>query len=103
MEKQPAVYIMASKKNGTLYVGVTSNLIKRVWEHRNNLIAGFTKKYSVHLLVYYEMHEVMGEAILREKRIKKWQRDWKIRMIERDNPRWMDLWGECTGSPPVRG
>ena len=90
--KQPAVYIMASKPNGTLYIGVTSNLKKRVWEHRENLIEGFTKRYGIHQLVYYELHEEMTEAIVREKRLKKWNRAWKIRLIQEKNPKWNDLY-----------
>jgi putative endonuclease len=92
VDKQPAVYILASKRNGTLYVGVTSDLRKRVWEHKNDLVEGFTKRYHVHLLVWYELHETMESAILREKRIKEWKREWKMRMIESANPTWMDLY-----------
>ncbi len=92
MEKQPAVYILASKRNGTLYVGVTSDLCKRLWEHKQNLVAGFTQKYRVHVLVYYELHADMLAAITREKQIKKWNRAWKIQLIERMNPDWRDLW-----------
>jgi putative endonuclease len=91
--KQPAVYIMASQRNGTLYVGVTSDLVKRVWEHRNNAVAGFTERYTVHLLVYYELHQDMVAAITREKQIKKWNRQWKLRLIEEMNPDWNDLYG----------
>lgn len=90
--KQPAVYILASKRKGTLYIGVTSDLIKRVWEHKNDIVAGFTKKYNVHHLVYYELHDDMGAAILREKQMKKWNRAWKIRLIEELNPKWNDLY-----------
>ena len=90
--KQPCVYIMANKPNGTLYTGVTGNLIKRVWEHKNNLVEGFTKRYDVHQLVYFEQHEDMVSAITREKRIKKWDRAWKIRIIEKQNPEWKDLY-----------
>ncbi|MBH0179714.1 MAG: GIY-YIG nuclease family protein [Nitrospira sp.] len=90
--KQPAVYILASKRNGTLYVGVTSNLIERVWEHKQNVVAGFTRTYHVHNLVYFEQHEGMRQAILREKQIKKWNRVWKIELIERTNSTWQDLW-----------
>jgi len=86
-EKLPCVYVLASKRNGTLYVGVTSDLVKRVWEHKDDLVEGFTSKYSVHLLVYYEMHEDMLGAITREKQIKKWNRSWKLKLIERDNPK----------------
>ena len=85
-KKLPCVYLLASKRNGTLYVGVTSDLVKRVWEHKDDLVEGFTSKYSVHLLVYYEMHEDMLGAITREKQIKKWNRSWKLKLIERDNP-----------------
>lgn len=92
MEKQPAVYIMASQRNGTLYTGVTSDLIKRVWEHRNNAIDGFSAEHHVHTLVYFEMHERMDEAITREKQIKKWKRAWKLRLIEERNREWCDLW-----------
>ena len=89
--KQPCVYILASKKKGTLYVGVTSDLARRIWEHRNELVEGFTQQYGVHRLVYVEPHISMEDAILREKRIKKWKRDWKIRLIEEGNPEWRDL------------
>ena len=92
MDKLPCVYILASKQNGTLYTGVTSSLLKRVWEHKNNLVDGFTKKYDVHTLVWYELHETMESAIQREKRIKSWKRDWKIREIEKNNPHWQDLY-----------
>jgi putative endonuclease len=92
MNKQPAVYILASKKNGTLYIGVTSNLVKRVWEHKNRLVAGFTRRYSVHQLVWYEMHDTVESAITREKRIKEWKRQWKIELIEQSNPGWQDLY-----------
>ncbi|MEP0848748.1 MAG: GIY-YIG nuclease family protein [Phycisphaerae bacterium] len=90
--KQPAVYIMASRRNGTLYVGVTSNLPQRVWEHRNDVREGFTKKYGVHLLVYFELHDDMASAITREKQLKKWKRAWKLELIEAGNPQWRDLW-----------
>ena len=93
-DKQLCVYILASKRNGTLYVGVTSDVVKRGWEHRNGLVEGFTKKYSIHSLVYYEMHENMLAAITREKQIKKWNRAWKLRLIEQGNPQWRDLWPE---------
>jgi putative endonuclease len=90
--KQPAVYILASKRNGTLYAGVTSDLRKRIWEHQNNAVEGFTKKYGVHRLVYFELHDNMNAAISREKQIKKWNRAWKLRVIEQQNPDWEDLW-----------
>jgi len=92
--KQSYVYILASGKNGTLYVGVTSDLFKRIYEHKQNIIDGFTKKYAIHTLVYYEMHEDVWEAIIREKRIKKWNRVWKLRLIEEKNPEWRDLYNE---------
>ena len=92
MERQPAVYIMASKPNGTLYVGATSNLVKRVWEHKNDSVDGFTKRYSVHHLVYYELHDDMLSAVTREKQLKKWNRAWKLELIETQNPGWNDLW-----------
>ena len=93
-QQQPAVYIMTSQRNGTLYTGVTSNLVKRIWEHKNNLAQGFTQKYNVHILVYYELHEEMYAAITREKQIKKWNRAWKLRLIEEKNPSWKDLYDE---------
>lgn len=96
--KQPAVYILASRRNGTLYTGVTSDLVKRIWEHRNNLVEGFTKRYGVHHLVYFELHEEMYQAIQREKQIKKWNRAWKIELIEKKNPQWRDLWPSLIGS-----
>jgi len=89
--KQPAVYILASKRNGTLYVGVTSNLASRIEAHRLELVDGFTRKYDVKALVYFELHADMYEAIQREKRIKKWNRAWKIQLIEQANPEWKDL------------
>ena len=92
--KQPCVYILANKPRGTLYIGVTSNLIARTWQHKNDLESGFSEKYQVHLLVYYEMHESMIEAITREKQLKKWNRDWKIKLIEEFNESWNDLYSE---------
>jgi putative endonuclease len=90
--KQPAVYILASNRNGTLYIGVTSDLVQRVRQHKNDVIDGFTKKYGVHSLVYFELHDDMEGAILREKRLKKWNRAWKLRLIEEENPSWNDLY-----------
>lgn len=90
--KQPAVYILTSRRNGTLYVGVTSDLPKRIWEHKNDLVEGFTKKYGVHMLIYYELHDNMEAALTREKQLKKWNRAWKLELIERENPDWRDLW-----------
>ena len=92
MYKQPAVYILASKRNGTLYVGVTSDLARRVWEHRNDVIKGFTSRYGIHRLVYFEICDDMEQAIHREKCIKKWDRAWKVDLIEKQNPTWRDLW-----------
>ena len=90
-DKQPCVYILASGRNGTLYIGVTSDLVKRGWQHQNNLVDGFTDRYSVHDLVYFEVFEDMLTAIGREKQLKKWNRKWKIRLIEERNPEWRDL------------
>jgi len=90
--KQHYVYILASKKNGTLYIDVTNNLLKRVYEHKNNLVEGFTQKYDVHKLMYYECYNDIYDAIAREKRIKKWKRQWKIELIEKQNPHWRDLY-----------
>ncbi len=92
------VYIMASKRNGTLYVGVTSDLIKRVYEHKNNLVAGFTKKYGVHILVYFEETPEIESAIKREKQLKVWKRKWKLELIEERNPKWIDLYDNIAGS-----
>ena len=86
------VYILASQRNGTLYVGVTNDLIRRVQEHREGLVGGFTKRYGVKLLVHYEVHQDIAEAILREKRIKRWLRAWKVQLVEAHNPQWLDLW-----------
>ncbi len=93
-EKQPCVYLLASLRNGTLYVGVTSNLVKRVWEHKEKLADGFTKKYTINQLVWYEVHETMESAISREKAIKEWKRLWKLRLIEEANPEWTDLYDQ---------
>ena len=90
-DKSYCVYILSSKRNGTLYVGVTNNLVKRIWEHKNNVADGFTKKYAVRYLVYFEQHNNPESAITREKQIKKWNRLWKIRLIEEKNPEWSDL------------
>jgi putative endonuclease len=90
--KRYFVYILASKRNGTLYLGITSNLLKRVYEHKNNLVEGFTKRYNVHDLVYYETYNYVYDAIAREKNIKKWKRQWKIELIEKSNPKWEDLY-----------
>ncbi len=92
MPKQYYVYILASKRNGTLYVGFTNDLGRRVLAHRNDLVEGFTRKYGVHTLVYYEACEGREGALLREKQIKKWKRQWKLDLIEKTNPDWKDLW-----------
>lgn len=94
MKRQPCVYILASRRNGTIYTGVTSDLVKRVWEHRNHLIEGFTSKYGVSMLVWYEQHENMDSAIRREKAIKNWKRAWKVKAIEKMNPQWRDLYSD---------
>ncbi len=94
MPKQPCVYILASQRNGTLYVGVTSALVQRTWQHKNDAVEGFTEKYGVHILVYFELHADMLAAITREKQIKKWNRAWKLELIESTNPDWRDLWEE---------
>ncbi len=86
------MYILASQQNGTLYIGVTSNLKKRVWEHKNDIIDGFTKNYNVHNLVWFEVHDNMEAAIIKEKQLKKWKRQWKLRVIEEVNPNWTDLY-----------
>lgn len=91
------VYILASKRNGTLYTGVTSNLIQRVWQHKEGVVEGFTKEHGVKTLVYYEVHATAESAITREKRLKEWQRSWKIELIEKDNPQWKDLYEELCG------
>jgi putative endonuclease len=90
------VYILASKRNGTLYVGMTDDLVKRVWQHRNNTIVGFTKRYGVKMLVWYEPHESRESACIRERQMKKWNRAWKIELIEQTNRDWRDLWNELT-------
>ena len=94
VSKQLYVYILASKKNGTLYTGITSNLTKRVWQHKQGQVKGFTKKYEVKTLVYYEVHDNAEGAITRERQIKKWRRSWKLRLIEKMNPSWKDLFDE---------
>ena len=92
--KIPCVYILASRPNGTLYTGVTSDIVQRVWFHKNDLVDGFTKRYAVHNLVWYEVHELMESAIGREKAIKRWRRAWKVELIEKDNPFWADLYDD---------
>jgi putative endonuclease len=90
-KKLPAIYILANKKSGTLYIGVTSNLPNRVYQHKTQQVDGFSKTYNLHTLVYFEMHDTMSDAISREKQLKNWNRKWKIRLIEKDNPEWSDL------------
>ena len=104
MVKQYFVYILSSKARGTLYIGVANDFLKRIWEHKNKLVEGFTKKYDVHDLVYYEITTDIREAIAREKQMKKWNRDWKIQLIESQNPKWEDLYNSLVnGSPLSRG
>ncbi|MGE5517783.1 MAG: GIY-YIG nuclease family protein [Bacteroidota bacterium] len=91
---RPCVYILASGKNGTLYVGTSNDLARRISEHKSDAMAGFTKRYGVHTLVYAEFHDTMPLAITREKQIKKWRRDWKIALIEKENPTWRDLYAD---------
>jgi putative endonuclease len=93
---QPCVYMLASARNGTIYIGVTSDLVKRVWQHKNNVVEGFTQKYQVHILAWYEVHNSMESAIVREKVLKKWNRIWKLRLIEQFNPEWQDLYYQLT-------
>jgi putative endonuclease len=95
--KQPAVYILASGPNGTLYIGVTSKLIQRIWQHKTHAVDGFTQQYGVDRLVYYEIHGDMENAILREKRLKQWDRKWKLRLVNEFNPEWRDLWNDILG------
>jgi putative endonuclease len=96
IEKQPCVYMMASQRNGTLYVGVTSHLVQRVWQHKQGAVAGFTDDYDVKILVWFEQHVTMEAAISREKTLKRWRRAWKLGLIEQDNPDWDDLFGRIT-------
>ena len=97
MASQPVIYILSNKKNGTLYVGVTTNLIQRIWQHKNKISVGFSGKYELDKLVYYELHEDIKNAILREKQIKKWRREWKLNLINQQNPHWVDLWDQVLG------
>ena len=94
MDKQFYVYILASKPNGTLYIGITSDLVQRLWSHKNKIVEGFSQKYHVDKLVYYEIHEDAQSAIVREKQLKKWRRAWKRRLIEEGNPGWRDLYDD---------
>ena len=95
--KEPCVYILSNHRRGTLYIGVTSNLIKRVWEHKQGLVDGFTRKYQIHTLVYFEMADDMPTAIAREKQLKKWRRMWKIELVEKQNNEWRDLYADLIG------
>ena len=95
--KEPCVYILSNHRRGTLYIGVTSSLVKRVWEHKQGLVDGFTKKYQIHTLVYFEMADDMPTAIAREKQLKKWRRMWKIELIEKQNNEWRDLYADLIG------
>ena len=101
------VYILASRKNGTIYIGMTDDLAKRIWMHRTGVLAGFTKRYGVKLLVWYEQHESRESAFMRERQLKKWNRAWKLELIEKTNPSWRDLYEDLllkkTGSPLSRG
>ncbi|HEY0778122.1 MAG TPA: GIY-YIG nuclease family protein, partial [Gemmatirosa sp.] len=99
--KTPAVYILATQPHATLYIGVTSELVRRVWQHRTDAVDGFTKRYGVHVLVHY-VHAEMMDAIRREKQLKRWNRAWKVKLIETTNPRWDDLWPTLFGAPPER-
>ena len=90
--KEFYVYILDTKRNGTLYIGITNDLKRRTFEHKNNLVEGFTKEYSVHNLVYFETYSEVTQAILREKRLKKWKREWELKLIEKKNPNWQDLY-----------
>ena len=92
MEKTFYVYILASRRNGTLYIGVTSNLVQRVWQHKNKVTAGFTGKYGIERLVYFEQHYTAESALQRERQLKKWNRAWKLRLIKNCNPQWLDLY-----------
>ena len=95
--KQPAVYLLATGTRGALYIGVTSNLIARTWQHREHVVDGFTKRYDVTRLVWYELHGAMDTAILREKQLKKWNRELKLRLVQEFNPEWRDLCGDIVG------
>ncbi len=94
--KSPCIYILASKVNGVLYIGVTSDLIGRIWQHKEHQSNGFTDKYHVTMLVYFEQYDDMNNAITREKQLKKWNRDWKVKLIEKNNPDWLDLYSSIT-------
>ena len=99
-EFQPCVYILASRRLGTLYVGVTSDLVRRLWQHREGVVPGFTKRHRIHILVWFEQHATMESAITREKQLKNWHRPWKVNLIEETNPQWADL-AVGLGLPPL--
>jgi putative endonuclease len=99
MPRPGFVYILASRRNGTLYIGVTSDLVRRLWLHRHGIVEGFSRRYGVHRLVFYEHHEDIRGAIAREKQLKKWRREWKVDLIERTNPRWKDLYDDVVARP----
>jgi putative endonuclease len=96
------VYILASRRNGTLYLGMTNDLMRRVWEHRSGVVEGFTKRYHVHTLVWYEVAETAYSAIQREKQLKRWRRAWKLRLIEEMNPTWRDLYADFPAEEELR-
>ena len=98
MQKQPAVYILAHRRYGVLYTGVTSDLIARIWQHRTHATPGFTSKFHVNNMVWYELHDGMQSAIAREKQVKKWRREWKVALIEKENAEWKDLWPRIVGT-----
>jgi putative endonuclease len=98
MDRQFYVYMLANRPYGTLYVGITNELLKRVWQHKSDLVEGFTREHQVHDLVWYEVHSTAYEAITREKTIKRWHRDWKVNLIQRMNPRWEDLYPALAGN-----
>jgi len=98
MMRQPAVYIVTNKPRGTLYIGMTGNLTHRLWQHRMHALPGFTDRYNLTRLVWFEVHCEFGEAIRREKALKRWTRDWKIALVERENPGWRDLWQAVCGA-----
>jgi len=102
MDKRGYVYLLASRRNGTLYVGVTSDLIRRVWQHRTAAVDGFSSRYHTTILVYFEIYDDIATAIAREKAIKKWRRQWKLDLIEKHNPDWRDLYPDVSGSPLSR-
>ena len=103
MKENFYIYIMASQRNGTLYIGLTSDIIQRIYEHKNDIKPGFTSTYKVHMLVHYEIYDDFDNAVKREKNLKAWKRQWKLELIENDNPHWRDLYDEITGSQRTLG